>query len=209
MRDLIHCLSALLHLSPPSDYLRAMPQTYQTAPVATRHWSYTMPLQQVKQQCRDTSRISRSVGGKKDSPTKHRKRETLPDIARRIPVDALRPFFKLSLVAAAEVTTMRDVEYKSSKAKDAFEDIRIHEIQTKQNSNNTLGADVNISLTVFERKAEKSRAPDERSTLHFRPWHHGSNVELWLPKYCTVVQEPLRTLPILFVCTTSSPDVHR
>lgn len=34
----------------------------------------------------------------------HRKRETLPDIVRRIPVDSLRPLLKCSLVVAAKVS---------------------------------------------------------------------------------------------------------
>lgn len=36
-------------------------------------------------------------------PALYRKRETLPDIARRIPVDSLRPFLQMSLVSAAKV----------------------------------------------------------------------------------------------------------
>lgn len=38
---------------------------------------------------------------------KRTRRETLPDIARRIPVDALRPYLMMSLVSAAKVMRLK------------------------------------------------------------------------------------------------------
>lgn len=46
----------------------------------------------------DPSVTASSVVGKKRV-----RRETLPDIAKRIPVDALRPYLNMSLVSAAKV----------------------------------------------------------------------------------------------------------